>query len=360
MASSFQKNRGESKARRVPGAKISLHNTETVLSWGIPTIDHILGGGLPVGGLLLVEEDACATYSKQLLKYFVAEGIELKHAIYFACGENGSLKWLQELPRAVHSTSQTGVQSSSEGDGDLKIAFRYDHLPKLQSISALEPTGQLFDFSERIEPEKLAAAQILTFEPSWDNVNRGELSAGVMSPVCMSLLHDISNALAVTKASDGSVQNALRVALSGLGSGAWGLPSGLPAFLHALKCLVREEPATVIATVPSHLAQHQPCVALRCRKAADIVLKLESFTDSERGANTLFRNYHGLLHFAKITRMTSQSFQMPGCDFLFHQRSKKFLIEKLHLPPDISASSDEQYEETASGVTCTGSKKLSF
>lgn len=42
----------------------------------------ILGGGLPIGSLLLIEEDKFVTYSKALARYFLAEGIVHKHELF--------------------------------------------------------------------------------------------------------------------------------------------------------------------------------------------------------------------------------------------------------------------------------------
>uniref|UniRef100_A0A2R5LN95 Elongator complex protein 4 n=1 Tax=Ornithodoros turicata TaxID=34597 RepID=A0A2R5LN95_9ACAR len=359
MASSFRKC-GKSTVRNIPGARLSLQNTETVLSCGIEAVDYILGGGLPVGGIFVLEEDCFATYSKQVVKYFVAEGIVQNHKVYFASGEADPQKWLRELPRTQSCTTGAGVPSSSEGDRDLKIAFRYDSHPKQESLPAQDTIGRYFDFTERIELEKLAAAQVITYGPCQKSEKACQSHAGIMGAEYMSLLKDISSSLKDIKTPDGSITNVLRVSLNGLGSAAWGIPCQLPAFLYALKCIVREEPTTVLVTVPSHLAECYPSVSLQCRRIADIVLRLESFSDCTRSANPLFKNYHGLLHFAKISRTASHSYQMPGCDFLFHQRSKKFLIEKLHLPPDIGGSIDEKASERNVGPACGENTKFSF
>lgn len=57
MSSSFQKC-AKTATRSIPGTKLSPLSVETVLSCGVSALDHILGGGLPLGGILLVEEDA--------------------------------------------------------------------------------------------------------------------------------------------------------------------------------------------------------------------------------------------------------------------------------------------------------------
>uniref|UniRef100_A0A131Y313 Elongator complex protein 4 n=1 Tax=Ixodes ricinus TaxID=34613 RepID=A0A131Y313_IXORI len=366
MASSFHR-RGKPVSRIIPGIKLSPYNAETVLSCGIATLDYVLGGGLPLGSILLAEEDAFATYCKQLLKYYVAEGIEQRHVVFLASGETDPVKFLKELPKAVYGaadpTTKTVAASCGEGDGDLKIAFRYQHMPQQEPLPDQRNVDHIFDFAERIESTKLADAQITTFEPCVERKVSGvrRSTAAPLAGAYASVLGEIYQVLEKSKASDGTVQNAVRIILCGLGSPAWGNEQCLPAFLHALKCLTRGEHASVFVTVPPILAQHQPSVFLRCRRSADIVLKMQSFDDAERGANPLYKSYHGLLQVVKLSRTSSLSVRMPDCDFLFHQRSKKFVLEKLHMPPELGGSKDDHHEGAgAKGMACASNQKFGF
>ena len=45
----------------------------------------LIGGGLPVGSLLLIEEDYSGNYAKLLLKYFLGKGHIYKSYIYSTC-----------------------------------------------------------------------------------------------------------------------------------------------------------------------------------------------------------------------------------------------------------------------------------
>lgn len=42
----------------------------------------VSGGGLPIGSVLLIEEDKFVTYSKALARYFLAEGTVHKHELF--------------------------------------------------------------------------------------------------------------------------------------------------------------------------------------------------------------------------------------------------------------------------------------
>lgn len=49
-------------------------------------MNHIFfpGGGLPIGSILLIEEDKMVRYSEYLTKFYLSEGCVHNHAIFFA------------------------------------------------------------------------------------------------------------------------------------------------------------------------------------------------------------------------------------------------------------------------------------
>lgn len=42
----------------------------------------MIGGGIPIGSILLIEEDQFGRYAECLSKYFLAEGVVHKHALF--------------------------------------------------------------------------------------------------------------------------------------------------------------------------------------------------------------------------------------------------------------------------------------
>lgn len=361
MSSSFLKS-AKPAARSIPGTKLSPLSAETVLSCGVSALDHILGGGLPLGGILLVEEDAFGTYCKQLLKYYVAEGIEQNHRIYFASSDIEPSKFLRELPKAVYSCADKAApRASSTSDGDLKIAFRYERMAKQDSLLDYEELDHVFDLSERIESARLAEACTATFDPC-ENVGKhaSRLAGSVLEPNYASVLADV-NMLVDRDIEDESLpSSAVRIALHGLCSPAWGAERSLPSFLHTLKSLIRGEPVSAFVSIPSVAARAHPSVLRRCRALADIVVKIQAFDDHERGANPLYKNYHGILQIVKLCRLASFSVRVPDSDFLFHQRTKKFLIERLHLPPEQESEDKAFTDSKLSGLACASNQKFSF
>lgn len=362
MSSSFQKCTRPAH-RGIPGTKLSPLTAETVLSCGVSALDYILGGGLPLGGILLAEEDAFGTYCRQLLKYYVAEGVEQKHDIYFASGDIEPSKFLRELPKALRPSADSAglpTSTSSTSDGDLKIAIRYERMARQDSLLDCGELDHVFDFSDRIESTKLAGACVNTFNPCETWGKAADRSAGiVVEPNYASVLASVSALVDREKANDSASHSAVRIALQGLGGPAWGSIASLSSFLHALKALIRGEPVSLFVTVPAVITKAHPSVLRRCRRVADVVLKVQAFDDHERGANPLYKNYHGLLQIVKLCRLSSLGVLMPDCDFLFHQRSKKFLIERLHLPPELGTD-EKASADKPSGLACASNQKFSF
>lgn len=87
---SFQK---RTRLPEIPGVRQSLYNGQPLTSTGNPSLDSILGGGIQVGTIMLVEEDKYAAYSNVLARYFLAEGVVHKHGICLAT--------LEEDPQAM-------------------------------------------------------------------------------------------------------------------------------------------------------------------------------------------------------------------------------------------------------------------
>ena len=68
----------------IPGTRTSLQNSQLLTPIGIPSIDTLLGGGLPVGSVCLVGQDSLNQHSDVVTRCFLAEGVLHKHALYVA------------------------------------------------------------------------------------------------------------------------------------------------------------------------------------------------------------------------------------------------------------------------------------
>ena len=53
--------------------------------------DDLIGGGLAVGSVILLEEDLSGNYSRLMLKYFLSEGLVHKHPLLVTNSSPGLL-----------------------------------------------------------------------------------------------------------------------------------------------------------------------------------------------------------------------------------------------------------------------------
>ncbi|XP_070131072.1 elongator complex protein 4 isoform X9 [Equus przewalskii] len=301
----------------IAGTRPSVRNGQLLVSTGLPALDQLLGGGLAVGTLLLIEEDKYNIYSPLLFKYFLAEGIINGHTLLVASAKEDPAEILQELPAPLLNDNckkevdeDVCSHKTPESNIKMKIAWRYQLLPKME------------------KKEK----------------------------------------------------NVLRIGIQNLGSPLWGddicctencnNSQSLTKFLYVLRGLLRTSLSACIITVPTHLIQNKAVIA-RVTNLSDTVVGLESFIGSERETNPLYQEYHGLIHVRQIPRLNNLIGDVSDVkDLAFKLRRKLFTIERLHLPPDlsdtVSRSGKQDLAEPTKllgpgcGVTAGGKKHLDF
>lgn len=78
---------------------------ETLLSTGLADFDSLLGGGIPLGAVTLLLEDAWTPHGSTLLRYFVAEGAACGHTVHWAGASRPLAPSLPQLAKARASRS---------------------------------------------------------------------------------------------------------------------------------------------------------------------------------------------------------------------------------------------------------------
>ncbi|KAM8939994.1 elongator complex protein 4 isoform 2-T2 [Pelodytes ibericus] len=350
------------KLPAIRGTRPSVHNGQLLLSSGVPSLDHILGGGLAVGTLLLIEEDMYSTYSNLLLKYFLAEGVVNGHEVYVASASEDPTHILKDLPAPLTdeipklSASKTEKQAPGTAEDNpesMKIAWRYQNMPKVQSVpTSSSRFGNYYDISKTMSPEMLQTVNSYTFHVSDAMPFLQTQSMGCELACDYHQLLESIQRVVHEGGYDGSnpqqkrQKNILRIGIQSLGSVLWGddicsnhRPQNLHSltrFLYALRGLLRTSLTTCVITVPEHLFQSKAITA-RVRNLSDTVVGLESFSGSERETNPLYKEYHGLLHVHQIPRLNTLISDVSDTkDLAFKLKRKLFVIERLHLPPDLS------------------------
>ncbi|KAM9147807.1 elongator complex protein 4 isoform 2-T2 [Pangshura tecta] len=430
-ATSFQRKvPASSRLAAIAGTRPSVRHGQLLLSSGLPSLDCVLGGGLAVGTLLLIEEDKYGIYSNLLFKYFLAEGIVCGHNLFVASAKEDPADILKELPAPlfddVHKNQvdekETVIKSKQESQESMKIAWRYQNLPRIEvSPAASAQFGHYYDGSKTMSPELLQSTKWHRFFLPEEKSFHPEIKTCNMTCGYTRLLQSIQRIIC-QEGFDGSYpqkkqKNILRIGIQSLGSVLWGddiccadNPEdiySLTKFLYVLRGLLRMSLSACIITVPAHLIQKHMCTYLcqkiisfltttintifcmqcvyaplniekwnkaimeRVTNLSDTVVALESFIGSERETNPLYKDYQGLIHVHQIPRLNSLICDVSGTkDLAFRLKRKLFTIERLHLPPDlsdtVSRSSKQDLAESTKllssgcGAMAIGKKHLDF
>ncbi|KAI7904975.1 Elongator complex protein 4 [Cokeromyces recurvatus] len=374
---SFKKRNADQQPKLPPGTRLSAYNGQLLISTGVPSLDDILGGGQPVGTIMLIKEDRATTYAQLLLKYFLAQGISSGHHCAIASRDEDpeemlkTLMWLSTSDRDDDEESETTKNARNNAESDrLKIAWRYSHLkrfettvkakpasptssPVTKSSDQAEKTGDepkpycsQFDLTKRIPSTVLDEAN--THIMHWGNDieetdNQDDYKCLLNEIQKVVLKGNFSSAIPVAP---GTPRHALRVAIHSLASPSWRSksPHDLYKFCHALRGLLRFSFGTAIITVPAYLYDEVPYVIKRIEHMVDAVIEIESFAgDPVHNEAAYIQNYHGFFHVHKLPVLnsllppsTKLSVLSGGGsnDLGFKLRRKRFAIETFHLPPE--------------------------
>eukprot|EP00112_Aurelia_sp_Birch-Aquarium-sp1_P024770 Seg798.3 transcript_id=Seg798.3/GoldUCD/mRNA.D3Y31 product="Elongator complex protein 4" protein_id=Seg798.3/GoldUCD/D3Y31 len=367
MASSFKKKSSTSSSRSQAaprGSKVSLHNNQLLVSSGVPSLDNILGGGIPVGSVLLVEEDNYTTFSDILLRYFVAEGILCGHGlIHVSANEQTSNDILKKLPAPVDQDSSSYKQpevtqntDKKQGDGELKIAWRYQNLPTHDIKTNTLQFGHYYDLTKIMDENQFTGIDVTKLMCSQYSTIGNTSKSERIHAVCKNIIRDVQNVIKNHNYSTSSTQpekRILRIAVQSLGSPLWPTfdksadsMTSLTWFLLALRAILRSAFAVCVVTIPTHLFE-DPVLTRHLEQSVDNAVRLESFAGSEREQNPAFKDYDGLIHITKKSRINCLAGQeIDTSDWAFKLKRKKFSIEKLHLPPELSETANRAQIDT--------------
>uniref|UniRef100_A0A3Q3WZK6 Elongator complex protein 4 n=1 Tax=Mola mola TaxID=94237 RepID=A0A3Q3WZK6_MOLML len=350
---SFQK-KTRTKLISIPGSRPSVQNGQLLVSTGVTSLDYLLGGGLAVGTVLLIEEDRYDSYSRMILKYFLAEGVVCQHELFVSAAQDNPDDILQELPApilddvAVHTpVEQPRLSCEAQESLDaMKIAWRYQNLPKVQSaLASSSRFGHYYDVSKTMEPDIRQTAKCHRFYLP-EHPAQASPTHSAMLESYSALLKSLQEVICKEGFGISKSRNILRIGLHSLGSALWGDDlccydnpkngHALTTFLYGLRALLRSSLAVAVVTVPSHLIQDRALMGSITR-LCDNAIALESFKGSERETNPLYKDYHGLLHVRQVPHLNCLANKLPDHkDLAFKLKRKQFSIERLHLPPDLS------------------------
>lgn len=338
---------------RLTGTKPSIYNNQLVISSGVASIDFILGGGLPLNSIVILEEDHYRSYSDMLLRYYIAEGILTSNHVVFSTATVDAYEFIQQLPANDEDEGDdvnlVEKESKTEDNTDMKIAIRYQGLDQMKSEMGHSSTQKFchtFNLRSKLDLAKYqsngANLSIINGVINSDNCEISHTYSAIsIRPIYTQLVDKIQTCLKHNALSNPS--NITRIALHNIGSLFWAADNSQASFqevllfLYQIRALTRAHPTSCLLTIPYYMFSAEQLEMLHYM--ADAVFRLESFQgrDYEVTANPLYSDYHGLFNLVKLPRMNSICFFIPETvSFGFKARRKRFLIEKLHLPPDIT------------------------
>lgn len=95
------------------GTRPGLHG-QVLISSGLSGLDKLLGGGLPLGAIMLIIEDSNSQQHVNMLKCFMAEGVCCKHSIGWVTADSrtpeGTAAFIPCQAKSQSSDSQQQVR----------------------------------------------------------------------------------------------------------------------------------------------------------------------------------------------------------------------------------------------------------
>lgn len=128
-----------------PGIRPSPDDGRPTTSTGTRSLDNLLAGhaGLPMGKLLLVEENGTTDFAGALLRYYAAEGVIQEQKIHVVGVPE---QWGRSLPGLIGSAESLDEKRSDRRKDDrMKIAWRYERLGEFGAGVAGSRDGEHWD-----------------------------------------------------------------------------------------------------------------------------------------------------------------------------------------------------------------------
>ncbi|KAG5639382.1 hypothetical protein H0H81_003526 [Sphagnurus paluster] len=168
--SSFKRKGPIKQAPNYPGTRPSPASPSILItSTGIPSLDDILGGGIPLScSLIIAAPDIHSSYGDLVQKYFTAQGLNCRHQLC-VIDDNAEafVKDIMWIPRGRHGATPEAVPEEDEkirltqGAQKIKIAWRYEQMKPFQTtVSAEAYHDHSSHVQQIVAPNKAAFATV--------------------------------------------------------------------------------------------------------------------------------------------------------------------------------------------------------
>lgn len=374
---SFVRNLAPAVHVQAVGAKLGP-NGAPLVSTGFADLDKVLGGGIPVGGILMIMEDIEAPHHLLLLRYFMAQGLVHDQPLLYASPLTLPQAFLGTLPSVVQAKDDKseieGSPKHTKGE-NLRIAWQYRKYfyenqsvethkfqqPELSTFSRTAKskllgsglTGNKYEFCSNFDLRKPMERSLLN-AANVECVNLQAISdLSVFHEQCTSFLSKLSRA-------QGGISQIGRIAIQSLCAPQCrhsNLDWEMLSFLKSLRAALRVSNAVAMITCPSSLLT--PFFCTRWQHLADIVLSVKAIPDEDKELASLLTDYQDMVGFVHVHKMARINTQVPTILEantyslkLLHKRI--VILERLNQAP-VDASSGESYGTVAAAPLCSRS-----
>jgi elongator complex protein 4 len=157
--SSFKRKSASASVASFPAGVRSTTHCQSVytLSSGVASLDDVLGGGIPLGSVLIaLAPDVHSAWGTLLLKYFIAQGLALEQFVKVISDASTSLvescMWLPDSKN--HNEESTTIhdddnEEAPAADETISIAWRYEKMQPFQTTVVSNATACMHFFSHR-------------------------------------------------------------------------------------------------------------------------------------------------------------------------------------------------------------------
>ncbi|KAJ8908931.1 hypothetical protein NDN08_005631 [Rhodosorus marinus] len=334
---------GRSGGTSLVGVRASIRGGGgRITSSGIRDLDEILGGGYPLGSIVLLGERGGTAHSNAILNCFLAQGFAHDHAVAVACADDRPENVIKNLPVRTDAAPREVLQGRTEEgkDSDLRIAWRYRNQQGYSGTGGSQGGGG--------QPSGDARKFCHNFDLS--QVDSGSLEGKKLSLLGFGNEVDLDNVASKLRVHvQGSIRAkvAARIAVRQLGSALW---EGEPrTFLRKLRSLVRESNAVCLITAAckhrfpasfsgvlfANVLSNCPTGPdVELEHLSDVVVSLD--TNNGQGTKSLgLGDYLGIVRILKNTSPFSlyssrQSLKM----YTFWRGRRSYHIEEAHAAPE--------------------------
>jgi elongator complex protein 4 len=340
MSITFKKKVSSTPNIRLPsGTRLNSNGTLLLTSSGISSLDTFIGGGLPIGSLLLIYEDKNANLSDSILRCYLSEGIYNKHDLCVAALRTDLT---ENLPiKEDNLPSDNRLDDENE---KMKIAWRYENLSTIDSSSISNIHYDLQ--TTKTFPTELID-QIKIHKLTWNDYIQSQTSISYR----YYLLKTLHKLLTKDYSSQQTDKRILRIGIQSLSLSLFDDKNTnhfdeLFAFLYHLRILLRTSLATCIITLNEKSKLFETL--------ADMIFELKL-------SNLIHNDYVAFCQLIKLPRLNTIQPFIPdtwdiGIKLLKHRRN--IIFEKYSLPPDLSE--DASRDEKNKSLGCAPSKQLDF